>query len=276
MVQKNPQTGQMETIEKEVEGPIAYLETTTHAEINPENASRCLELTLDESEAQTRRIHEHQRRMRSIEGLMLRREQEAIQQRWHNALRLLEPVSVAIPYQHLLSFPARWPRTRRDQERFLSLIEVIAFLHQFQRPRRTLPATEKHPESSVVMATLADYRLAFKLAQDVLRVTLHELSRHAQDLWSEVRSMTAALCRGRQKPTEVLFTRRELRVHTHWPDRKLRETLVELVNMEYLTATGSQGKTFQYHMTSDIDVATSDVGSLTQPDELAAMWQDPT
>ena len=57
----------------EVEGPIAYLETTTNAEINHENATRCFEIYLDESIEQTRRIHQAQReakdRRRSLEKI---------------------------------------------------------------------------------------------------------------------------------------------------------------------------------------------------------------
>ena len=45
MPMKDPQSGQMRTQEKEVEGPIAYLETTTNPRINAENASRCFEIS---------------------------------------------------------------------------------------------------------------------------------------------------------------------------------------------------------------------------------------
>lgn len=65
---KDPTTGKIQTQTFEVEGPIAYLETTTSAHLNPENATRCFELTLDESEEQTRRIHERQRRTRTPRG----------------------------------------------------------------------------------------------------------------------------------------------------------------------------------------------------------------
>ena len=61
---KDPVTGQFKAEFMEVEGPIAYLETTTSSKINLENATRSFELHLDESEEQTRRIQAAQRRAR--------------------------------------------------------------------------------------------------------------------------------------------------------------------------------------------------------------------
>ena len=91
---------------------------------------------MDESEEQTRRIHERQRLMRTERGLQLRQEADAIARRHWNAQRLLEPLPVVIPYADQLTFPTAWMRTRRDHARFLNLIEVSAFLHQYQRERR--------------------------------------------------------------------------------------------------------------------------------------------
>ena len=103
--------------------------------MNHENATRCFELMMDETEEQTRRIHERQRILRTERGLELRRQAEAITRRHWNAQRLLEPLPVVIPFADRLSFPSSWMRTRRDHARFLNLIEVSAFLHQHQRER---------------------------------------------------------------------------------------------------------------------------------------------
>ena len=50
---KDPLTGKMKAQDVEVEGPIAYIETTTASVLNAENTSRCFEVYLDESEQQT-------------------------------------------------------------------------------------------------------------------------------------------------------------------------------------------------------------------------------
>ena len=61
---KDPLTGKITTHILTVEGPVAYLETTTDPRINHENATRCFEITLDESEEQTERILKTQRSCR--------------------------------------------------------------------------------------------------------------------------------------------------------------------------------------------------------------------
>lgn len=63
---KDPVTGKTSTQDIEVEGPVAYLETTTNPNLNPENSSRCFELLMDESPEQPRRIHAQQRRNRML------------------------------------------------------------------------------------------------------------------------------------------------------------------------------------------------------------------
>ena len=58
---KDPATGSMRTKVFTVEARAAFIEATTAGSLNHENATRCFELTMDESVAQTRRIHERQR-----------------------------------------------------------------------------------------------------------------------------------------------------------------------------------------------------------------------
>ena len=190
---KDATSGKMQTRQFEVEGPIAYLETTTNAYLNPENTSRCFEIPLDESVAQTERIHEHQRRSRSFIGLKNKVATSGIRNKHHNAQRLLERIWVVIPFAEKLVFPARYLRTRRDHERFLSLIEVAAFLHQHQRPRKT--ANLDGISTTYIEATVDDYALAYRLALRVLWVSLDELSRWSRELVDWMREETESHCR---------------------------------------------------------------------------------
>ena len=266
VVMKDAATGKMSTRHYEVEGPIAYLETTTNHRINYENATRCFELTLDESVEQTQRIHQRQRRARTVAGLLDSESGEEIQIRHHNAQRVLEPVRVVIPFVDLLTFPSRWIRTRRDNERFLSLIETITFLHQAQRVRRTLP---DHPEVAYVEATVDDYRLAYSLAQDVLGSTFHELSRDGRELLEAVTELTLAA-----PNKQVQFTRRTLRQKMTWVDRRLGLALGELVQMEYLgTNGGNQGQTFQYWLLEPGEEGPPLLRELTTPAQLLQLLQ---
>lgn len=264
VVMKDAATGKMSTRHYEVEGPIAYLETTTNHRINYENATRCFELALDETAEQTRRIHDRQRRARTVAGLVESESAEALCARHHNAQRLLESVRIVIPYVDLLSFPSRWLRTRRDHERFLSLIEAVTFLHQAQRPRQGLP---DRPEVSYIEATLADYVLAYDLAQDVLGATFHELTRDGRELLDTMRHLT-------EGEPQRQFTRRVLRQQLDWADRRLGGALSELVQLEYLgTNGGTQGQTILYWLLAPGEEGPSLLRDLTTPAQLRQLLQ---
>ena len=259
VVIKDPVTGQMKTQEFEVEGPIAYIETTTASVINQENASRCFEIYLDETEEQTRRIHECQRLSR--EALRLKKvRKDDICARHHNAQRMLEQLPIVIPYVRHLTFPTRWLRTRRDNERFLCLIEASALLHQHQRACGQLDGPDGQPVR-YVEANVDDYRLAYELAKDVLRDTLHELSISARELLD-------AACK-----LEGSFTRRDLRSVIGWSQRRIHEGVNELLDMEYLAAvSGSNGKAHTYTVVfRPGEDQTSPVTHLLHPDELAKL-----
>ncbi|ODT73768.1 hypothetical protein ABS71_06595 [bacterium SCN 62-11] len=238
---KDPSTGKITTQVISVEGPAAYLETTTDPKINHENATRCFEITLDESLEQTERIHQAQRRQR-LPGPNRQRLAEQIYKRHHHAQRLLEPLLVFIPYVEKIVFPAHKLRNRRDHERFLCLIETSAFLHQAQRPRGQTDEGDAY-----VLASIEDYALAYTLAKDVLAQTLHELTRQAKDVWQMVRDWLVG--HAGQQARETTFTRRDLRQVTGVEDHQLRATLQELVEMEYLeVVSAATGRAFQYRL----------------------------
>lgn len=267
---KDPLTGQMHTRVIEVEGPIAYLETTTQSRVNFENATRCFELTLDESEEQTARIHDRQRLMRDFDTVLrnagAREPVEAIRRRHHQAQRLLEPTRILNRFKPYLRFPKRWLRTRRDHERFLSLVDVITFLHQYTREQGTF--LEGDTPVRYAVSTVGDYRLAYELARDVLDKTFHELSRHALELKVAVGGLLDRMGSPKER-YELTFTRRELRDYVQWEDHRLRDTLQELVLMEHLTVEGgSQGKTFRYRLLAEPNGESVPLSGLTTPDEL--------
>jgi hypothetical protein len=242
---KDPATGTIRTRTMEVEGPAAFLETTTRYQINPENASRCFELFLDESPLQTARIHKAQRAMKTPAGLDRRARNEAMAQLHHNAQRLLEPVAVVIPYADLLTFPASSLRTRRDHLRLLNLIEAVAFLYQRQRTRKQAEGGEDYIE-----ATPADYAVAYELAAGVLGFGLDELHKPARDLLAVVEERVQELADSRNvRPTKLDFTQREVRTWSGLPNHQVKRTMAELVELEYLeTCRAMRGSRSTYRL----------------------------
>ncbi len=263
---KDPTTGNLVTQYFVVEGPIAYLETTTQVRINHENATRCFEMVLDESPEQTLRIQSWQRAQRLPSRHDRRRLQEQLRHLHHDVQRVLEPVLVFIPYVEHLSFPSRWLRTRRDNERFLSLIEAVAFLHQHQRE-----GGQTEDGSPYILANLDDYRWAYRLAKEVLSATLHELSREAKDLWCALLDWVQA--QAGEHWADFSFTRRDVRQLTDGEDHRLRAALHELVEMEYLECQGAQGRTYHYRLLLTTESRTASIRDLTSPEELERRWK---
>lgn len=72
-----------------------------------------------------------------------------------------------------LSFVDAAPRNRRDHEKYLSLIEAVTLLHQYQREIKTVPQGEALIEYLEVTPT--DIALANRLARAVLGQSLDEL-----------------------------------------------------------------------------------------------------
>ncbi|MEI8325975.1 MAG: CHC2 zinc finger domain-containing protein, partial [Betaproteobacteria bacterium] len=129
----DPATGNLITQEYRVEGPTMLMMTTTAIDLDEELLNRCLVLTVDEEREQTRRIHALQREKRTLAGLAKREAKTAILTTHQNAQRLLRPLAVVNPYADRLTFLDDRTRTRRDHEKYLTLIDVIALLHQHQR-----------------------------------------------------------------------------------------------------------------------------------------------
>jgi len=221
---KDPQTGTMKTKVFTVEARAAFIEATTATGVNHENATRCFELTMDESAEQTQRIHERQRLMRTERGLQLRTEAQAIARRHWNAQRLLEPLPVVIPYADQMTFPTAWMRTRRDHARFLNLIEVSAFLHQYQRERRT----------GAIIASPADYAAAYVLAGELLVDTLTDLKAPLKRALGRIQSLCGA--------GNGTVSRREIREALNEPDTTVRGWLQTLVDLEYLAVAEAGAK----------------------------------
>jgi len=252
---KDPQSGNMRTKVFTVEARAAFIEATTASSVNHENATRCFELAMDESAEQTQRIHERMSLLRTERGLQQRQQAEATCRRHWNAQRLLEPLPVVIPFADKLSFPSSWLRTRRDYARFLNLIEVSAFLHQHQRERR----------AGVIVASLADYALAYALAAEVLSDTLCDLKKPLRQAYERIRGLAVQ--------ADGTLSRRQIREALDEPDSTVRRWLAELVELEYLAISEAghkgQGKTTRYQVLERSERSPRILGLLT-PDALGA------
>jgi DNA primase len=245
---KDPHTGKLVTHEYRVEGPVMIFLTTTAVDLDEELLNRCLVLTVDEDREQTRRVHQVQRERRTLEGLLARRERDALVGLHRNAQRLLRPLAVMNPYAPHLTFLDDRTRTRRDHEKYLTLIDTIALLHQHQRSVQRIERDGRAVE--YIEATLADIAHANRLADAVLGRSLDELAPQSRTLLGKLEAMVVDVSESQQiEQAEVRFTRKDVRHYTGWSDFQVRTHLAKLESLEYVLAhRGGPGSRYTYEL----------------------------
>jgi DNA primase catalytic core len=248
---KDPVTGKLVTNEYCSEGPTAMLMPSTSAQIDEELQNRCIVTSVDESREQTRAIHRQQRHSHSLEGLWAREGSEHLKRLHQNAQRLLEPVEVVNPYERHLTFLDDRTRTRRDHLKYLTLIDAIALLHQYQRPRRR--SQRYGQEKEYVEVELSDIALANELASEALGRSLDELPPQTRRLLEQLERLVLGLCaQGALERCDVRFSRRDVRRFTGWSYDQVRVHLDRLVELEYvLVHRGGRGQSFVYELLYD-------------------------
>jgi DNA primase len=250
---KDPQTGNLITQEYRVEGPVMLFVTTTAIEVDEELMNRCLVLSVDENREQTAAIHRLQRERRTLQGLIRKQAREQLIHLHRNAQRLIRPLAVVNPYADRLTFPDRTTRLRRDHEKYLTLIDTIALIHQHQREVKTTTHQEQNLE--YIEVTLDDIARANAIAHDVLGRSLDELPPQTRRLLGELTRLTLARAKTQAIHTkDVRFARREVRDAIGWGDTQLKIHLARLVEMEFVVchrAPIGQGQGFVYELAYD-------------------------
>ena len=243
---KDATTGELVTKEYRVEGPVMLLMTTA-IDLDDELLNRCLVVSVNEDRAQTEAIHQLQRRKRTLDGLAVRAEREAIVTVHQHAQRMLRPLAVVNPYAEQLTFLSDRTRTRRDHEKYLTLIDAIALLHQYQR--RVL----NHHGIDYVEVTVDDIAIANQLAHEVLGRTLDKLPPQTRTLLGRIQQMVAEACAtAAVAQRDYRFSRRAVRAYTGWGHTQLQVHLRRLKALEYLLVhRGGRGQSFVYELLYD-------------------------
>lgn len=137
------------------DGPVSYSETTTQEIVFQEDLSRCLLLRTNSSGGQNARVVD------AVLSEYEPGEREADRWFWlekahHDFQNWLKPVDVRIPYARRLGslMPSDRVEIRRIARQVAGLIEVIAYINQYQR---------KPDKDGKVLATIDDYRIARRL-----------------------------------------------------------------------------------------------------------------
>ncbi|EJP4037095.1 toprim domain-containing protein [Salmonella enterica] len=242
---KDDASGNLVTKQYTVKGPVML--TTTAIDVDEELLNRCLVLTVNESREQTEAIHAAQRYAQTLEGLLASNEKSYITALHQNAQRLLRPLNVVNPFASQLTFMSDKTRTRRDHMKYLTLIQSVALLHQYQREVKRVAHRGQIVE--YIEVTREDIALANRLAHEILGRTLDEMPPQTRKLLQLIQQWVRESGQPRH---EWLFTRKQLRDAVQWGDTQLKIHLARLVEMEYLLVH-RRGLTFCYELLFDGD-----------------------
>jgi hypothetical protein len=154
-VERTPEGLKPRLIERE--GPTGLITTTTAVRLHPENETRLLSISVDDTPEQTKRVFQA---LASSTGGAASTVDFAP---WHALQTWLanSPTAVVVPFDVILAdmVPAVAVRQRRDFGLLLRLIEAHALLHC---------ATRDRDADGRIMATLADYAAIRELVNDLL------------------------------------------------------------------------------------------------------------
>jgi DNA primase catalytic core len=254
---KDPETGKLVTHEYRVEGPVMIMLTTTAVELDEELVNRALVLTVDETQAQTRAIHRLQRAKRTLDGLLAREARREVLERHQHAQRLLEPVPVVNPYAPQLTFVDGRTRTRRDHEKYLTLIDTIALLHQHQREHKTIERNGR--TLTYIEGTPQDIATANRLAAAVFGRSLDELPPQTRAFLGQLDAWVSQRCHDqRLHRSDVRFLAREAREALGTGATQTKVHLRRLVELEYVLvhrAPRGQGVAYELAYSAAEDAA---------------------
>ena len=257
---KDPDSGKLVTHEYRVEGPVMIMLTTTAVELDEELVNRALVLTVDEDRDQTRAIHERQRARRTLDGRLASVAKAELLNLHRNAQRLIEPITIVNPYAPQLTFVDARTRARRDHEKYLTLIDTVALLHQHQRERKTV--TRGAQSLTYLEVTREDIAIANRLAAAVLGRSLDELPPQTRRFLGLLDAWITRTC-----PThrhEFRFLARDAREAIGLGATQVKLHLHRLVELEYVLvhrAPRGQGVSYELVYTAADHTAESTIFS---------------
>ena len=242
------ENGNMVTEATHVKGPVQFMMTSTAMDIDEELVNRGLVLTVDESRNQTGDILSKQRDARMFETFVSGIAAERIQRLHQNAQRLLKPLRVFNPYASQLTFPTHKTRLRRDHQKYLTLIDTVALLHQYQRETYKVEIDGKTIE--YINVEPSDIAVANGIAGEVLGRSLDDLSPQTRRLLMLLHEFVSRQSKADGVSGDAFrFTRRDVREATQWSDFQVHTHLSRLVELEYLIAhRGKRGSRFVYEL----------------------------
>jgi hypothetical protein len=224
LAEKNEKTGKIEATIKESKGLPVFITTSAKVVEDHEFMNRLLVMGTDMSPEQTQKIIEKSSEQDSEVEDEDSADEEGVE-KIRNAVRLLQPYEVKIPYSSIINkmFLYENVRSRRDHDKFKKIIKASAILHQYQRVVIKTPSGKEY-----LIAHPNDLRIALEVGMPAFSMTVQSLEKSSKDLWDLILKHKDELLRPedeenlRDAPAPDYFTMADLMRVT----KKKRSTLV--------------------------------------------------
>ena len=263
---KDEKTGKMTSKLTTKEVIVSAVMSSTDYDLNAENVSRFFVINADESDSQTDRIYQLQRKGQQLKSVYEKKTRlpEVIKVH-HAAQRLLQQRLIINPLAEFLDFPKSMMRLRRDHGRFLELISSICHLRQFQKE-------EKESEGvKYIECDLADYELAYRIIKETLASSMNHIPQSALLLYEEIRDMVSKKAKNENlKVFEISFSQREVREYSQLGQRSVKKYMKLLSDYEYLQVGGikARGSRNSYRLVADEDIRSLDLSIIPTPEQI--------
>jgi len=222
--------GSLETVVYEVEGPTVIVQTTTKNHLHPENETRVVPLYLDESAEQTARITADAKRRAAGIGSITAAERDEMTAVWHDAVRLLEPAEMVIPFAERIEVPSAPLRLRRDVPRLINVIKLVAWVHQHTRDR---------DDAGRILATEDDFAMAIDMVGDSFARAWKSLTPSEEKVYTACKRLTENLRKHGFKRSHVESALAKVKEKV--PHSTVKDCLRELSSSGYLESDGRKG-----------------------------------
>jgi len=214
-------------------GQPVFITNQAEGEIGEQLLNRSWVISMDTSDKQTEQILKFQDEL----NMGLIPEFDIRLRRLKDSLKLLKPYHFLIPFSNMkvLNIPLNEPRSRRDYDKFNTVIRCSGHLHQRQRM-----IVEKNGKEFIV-CSLLDYDVARRYADNILGATFSGLQNDQISMLNNIR--------GKNEWVIVGFTISDLMRTYNMTQPYWYGQLKHLVNLGYLTndrGGGNQSDT--YHL----------------------------
>jgi hypothetical protein len=227
--------GQTQSRVVTVNANFSSIVSTTKINVYLDNLNRSIPIKLDETEEQTQRIIAYQNQ--TIKGSIDREKMMLSAQKLKSIVLQLKKVEVINPFAEKIVLPPRTPFLRRTNLQLQELIQLISFVHQFQRLR---------DEQGRIIATKQDVESAFNLFSVPLKLKLDDLDGQTRFFLDQINQFV-------KDSKQELFSQKELRIYFKYNKSHVSRFLSKLLDYEYISIVkGSVNRGYYYKIETQI------------------------